>query len=187
MTRRWGISLVELLAVLTGCSIVLGLTAALLHQTMRSQTQTRRFFETERTAERLAQHFRSDVHAAAGIAIGDATSGADDRLLLSLQRADGVDVEYRRAGKLIVRTSKTVEADIATRETYALSEAMRVELREQATPAGWALIITTPRPAIDGPTRTADIGHSPVWLHVVAVAGHDFRHRDAANGEEVAP
>src|SRR5688500_18291789 len=104
MRRRHGISLIELLAVLSGCSVVLGLTASLLHQTMRAQSHTRDFFDVERNAQRLARQFRSDVHAAAADSIDDIDAeGVSDGELLRLQLPDGQTIRYQRAAEKIIR------------------------------------------------------------------------------------
>src|SRR5215213_9134199 len=103
MRSRRAISLIELLAVLSGCSVVLGLTASLLHQTMRAQSHTRDFFDVERNAQRLARQFRRDVHAAAADSIDVDAADADDGELLRIQLPDGQSVAYQRAAEKIIR------------------------------------------------------------------------------------
>ena len=101
MRSRRAVSLIELLAVLSGCSIVLGLTASLLHQTMRAQSHTRDFFDVERNAQRLARQFRSDVHAAAADSIEADLADAGDGVLLQMELPDGQSVAYRRTAEKI--------------------------------------------------------------------------------------
>ena len=89
-----GISLVELLMAMGGVSLVLTSSAMLLHGVMRAQSESRRFFDDERTSARLARQFRVDVHAAAQVAApaGDTPLEIRDRALLELLYACGLRI-----------------------------------------------------------------------------------------------
>jgi hypothetical protein len=175
MKRRRAISLIELLAVLSGCSLVLGLTASLLHQTMRSQTNTRRFFDVERNVQRLARQFRSDVHGSIETSADD--EAGDDGQFLRLRFADGGAVEYQRHAEKIVRIASRDAAPTA-REEYSLSETIVVDVRELESPDRWELSISTspPQPKNQLPSAPMDIHESPIFLQVEAIPGRDLRH-----------
>ena len=64
MTTRRGVSLVEVITLMTSCTAILTMSAVLIHRTMRAQEQMRYFFAVERAAQRLAEQFREDVHGA---------------------------------------------------------------------------------------------------------------------------
>jgi hypothetical protein len=177
MRRRRGISLIELLAVLSGCSVVLGLTASLLHQTMRAQSHTRDFFDVERNAQRLARQFRSDVHAAAADSIDDGNADeASDGDLLRLRLPDGETITYQRAAEKIIRIASQRDAPTA-REEYALSELMEIDVREADSPQRFVLSITsTPlQPSRDVPSSPANIRAATVNLEVEAAPARDLR------------
>lgn len=186
MRRRRAISLIELLAVLSGCSIVLGLTASLLHQTMRAQSHTRDFFTVERNAMRLSRQFRADVHAATANSIDVVADDAGDGALLRLQLPDGEVVEYQRDAEKIIRITSPGDAP-TSREEYALSEAMAVTVREAGSPRRYQLSITSaaPQPTKETPLSSADVRATPISLEVEAAPARDLRYgAAAANSEE---
>ena len=187
MRQRRAISLIELLAVLSGCSIVLGLTASLLHQTMRAQSHTRDFFTVERNALRLSRQFRADVHAAAANSIDVVADDAGDGALLRLQLPDGQVVEYQRDAEKIIRLTSPGDAP-TSREEYALSEAMTITVREADAPPRYLLSITSaaPQPAEESPPSSANVRATPISLEVEAAAARDLRYSEAATNLEEA-
>lgn len=86
-----GVSLIELLMAMGGVSLVITSSAMLLHGVMRAQSESRRFFDDERTSARLARQFRADVHAAERI------SSAAGGTLANLEFPGGESVEYRHS------------------------------------------------------------------------------------------
>jgi type II secretory pathway component PulJ len=187
MRRRRGISLIELLAVLSGCSVVLGLTASLLHQTMRAQSHTREFFDVERSSQRLARQFRSDVHAAATDSIDVVDSeDAPDRELLRLQLPDGQTIAYQRSAAKVIRIVTQTDAPTA-REEYALSESMEIDVRRVDSPQRLVLSIVSapPLPSQDAPLSSANLRAATVHLEVEAAPARNLRYAEpAASAEE---
>ena len=187
MRHRRAISLIELLAVMTGCSVILGLTASLLHQTMRAQSHTRDFFTVERNALRLSRQFRADVHAAETDSIDVVADDAGDSALLRLQLPDGQVVEYQRDAEKIIRL--TSEGDAATtREEFALSETMKIAVHEADAPQRYLLSITSPapQPSKDAPPSSANVRATPISLEVEATPARDLRYSPAATNTEEA-
>lgn len=124
MNRR-GVSLVEMLVVMSGCAVVLSTSAVLLHRAMRAQLETRHFFDQERAAQRLSRQFRADVLQAdeAEIDVARLEDGVVARLVLK----DGRAVEYRHeenSGE-IVRVQPHGN-DMASREVFRLGSRVRV-------------------------------------------------------------
>ena len=186
MRRRRAISLIELLAVLSGCSVVLGLTASLLHQTMRAQSHTREFFDVERSAQRLARQFRSDVHAAAADSIDIVDSkNADGSELLRLRLPDGQTIAYQRSAAKVIRIVTQADAPTA-REEYVLSESMEIDVRETDSPQRLVLsIASTPLPSQDAPWSSANLRAATIHVEVEATPARNLRDAEpAANAEE---
>ena len=75
MTHRRAASLAELLVIMSACTIILTTSVQLIHRAMHSQSASRVFFDCERSAQRLSQQFRSDVHEATSGKIKDGAAG----------------------------------------------------------------------------------------------------------------
>src|SRR3972149_5845862 len=89
---RHAVSLIELMVVLSACTVILTMSAALVHRVMHAQSKTRAFFDIERSALRLSNQFRRDVHQATA-----ALAGADnlgDGVFLRLELPDNRSVDY---------------------------------------------------------------------------------------------
>jgi type II secretory pathway pseudopilin PulG len=184
--KRRAFSLVELLAVLSGCAVVLALTASLIHQAMRSQSHTRRFFDVERNAQRLTRQFRADVHRALR-----ATGGGelkDEEGEFTLHFAEGQSAVYRRSAQKVIRTASTEEEPSATEE-FSLNASMHMRIEQQENPPQWALTIHTdpPTPSKSGAMSLVRSGDTLVHLHVAAALGRDRRYAPPAPESEAAP
>ena len=181
-----GISLVELLMAMGGVSLVITSSAMLLHGVMRAQSESRRFFDDERTSARLARVFRADVHAAAQVA-----APAGERLV-AFTLPDGGTIEYRHSAdhRQIERRLLTPgnEAPVA-REDYSLAgpcaavvtvAERQIHLELGAEGADGALA----PPGVVRPPRTpAEAKRKPPALVVEADLGRDLRFLTARDGE----
>ena len=181
-----GISLVELLMAMGGVSLVITSSAMLLHGVMRAQSESRRFFDDERTSARLARVFRADVHAAAQVA-----APAGERLV-AFTLPDGGTIEYRHSAdhRQIERRLLTPgnEAPVA-REDYSLAgpcaavvtvAERQIHLELGAEGADGALA----PPGVVRPPRTpAEAKRKPPALVVEAVLSRDLRFLPARDGE----
>ena len=103
MNHRRGISLIELIVVISGVSVVLGVSVGLLHRVMRTQSNTRHFFDSERAAMRLSGQFRKDIHAASEVFVSD--NSTEGKPLIHLTLHDGWAVDYFTSTTAVVRTS----------------------------------------------------------------------------------
>ena len=189
-----GISLVELLMAMGGVSLVITSSAMLLHGVMRAQSESRRFFDDERTSARLARQFRADVHAAAQVAAQVAAqieAPAGDRLV-AFTLPDGGTIEYRHTAdrrqiqrRLLAPGNPTPTA----REDYALAgpcaavvtvaeKQIHLELGTEGADGELA------PPGVVRPPRTpAEAKRKPPALVVEAVLGRDLRFLPARDGE----
>ena len=181
-----GISLIELLMAMGGVSLVITSSAMLLHGVMRAQSESRRFFDDERTSARLARVFRADVHAAAQVA-----APAGERLV-TFTLPDGGTIEYRHTAdhRQIQRRLLTPgnEAPVA-REDYSLAgpcaaivtvaqQQIHLELGAEGADGELA------PPGVVRPPRTpAEAKRKPPALTVEADLGRDLRFLPARDGE----
>ena len=184
--KRRGISLMELMVVMSAASAIITTSALVLHKMMRVQEQTRYFFENERAVERLARQFRRDVHDADDVEIENAGADVDAQnsdapsgepsgeSLLSLTTSDGRSIEYARTAFGVVRSERRGEGPLA-REEFALAAAARLTIDEQSTPQSLTLTIASNAadfiPRLGEPAPT--IRETPVSMQVVAVVGRD--------------
>ena len=185
-----GISLVELLMAMGGVSLVITSSAMLLHGVMRAQSESRRFFDDERTSARLARQFRADVHAAAQVG-AQVAAPAGDRLV-AFTLPDGGTIEYRHTAdrrqiqrRLLAPGNPTPTA----REDYALAgpcaavvtvaeKQIHLELGTEGADGELA------PPGVVRPPRTpAEAKRKPPALVVEAVLGRDLRFLPARDGE----
>ena len=185
-----GISLVELLMAMGGVSLVITSSAMLLHGVMRAQSESRRFFDDERTSARLARQFRADVHAAAQVD-AQVAAPAGERLV-ALTLPDGGTIEYRHSAdhrqiqrRLLAPGNPTPTG----REDYSLAGPFaavvtvvqrQIHLELGAEGADGALA----PPGVVRPPRTpAEAKRKPPALVVEAVLGRDLRFLAARDGE----
>jgi len=184
-----GISLVELLMAMGGVSLVITSSAMLLHGVMRAQSESRRFFDDERTSARLARQFRADVHAAEVAA--EVAAPAGERLV-ALTLPDGGTIEYRHSAdrrqiqrRLIAPGNPAPTA----REDYSLAgpcAAIVTVIERQITlelgPEGIDGKLASPGTVLP-PRSPAEAKRKPPALVVEAVLGHDLRFLPARDGE----
>ncbi len=181
-----GVSLLELLMAMGGVSLVITSSAMLLHGVMRAQSESRRFFDDERTIARLARQFRADVHAAAQV-----SAPAEERLV-AFTLPDGHTIEYRHAAdhrqierRLLAPGNPTPTG----REDYLLAgpcaavvtvAEKQIQLELGAEGADGELA----PPGVVRPPRTpAEARRKPPALVVGAVLGHDLRFLPPRDGE----
>jgi hypothetical protein len=181
--KRRGISLMELMVVMSAASMIITTSALVLHKMMRAQEQTRYFFENERAVERLARQFRRDVHDASDVEIDvEATeieAEGGDGSLIALIRYDDRAIAYVRTLAGIVRTVHPGEGTPA-RETFALAPFARLTIEEESMPRTLTLTIAS-SPADFVPRlgeRAPTIRETPVSMQVIAVVGRDAQYRD---------
>jgi hypothetical protein len=168
MTIRRGATLIELLVVMTSCATFLSLSGQLLHRALKAQSESRRFFDAERTAWRLAHDFRRDVHAADAATTGDAV---DEDVLLRLELPDGGMVDYRCEGARVVRLLKRPDEQ-PSRETYGLPPGAAVSVEVEDATRLVTLLIEAEKPA-PGALPPTSVNNARLRLESVALAGRN--------------
>jgi hypothetical protein len=128
MKLRQGASLVELLLVLSSCTVILTMSAGLIHRMLHVQSRTRAFVDGERSALRLASQFRRDVHEATS-AVADADQLNAGELLRLIEPAEQTVVYLGQPGA-IVRLLTEGGRSVA-REEYRFAGEFRPEIRRE--------------------------------------------------------
>ena len=126
---RRGISLAELLLVLTTATVLIGLSAKLIHRIMHAHSKAVAFQQGEQTAMRLASQFRRDAHAADAVAIG---AGPDEGVV-TLTDSHERRVEYRLSARSVIRTSVVGEKGLA-REAYVFPSDLVLDVEKLLAP-----------------------------------------------------
>jgi hypothetical protein len=142
MNRRRAVSLIELLLAMSACTVILTMSATLIHRVLHVQSKSRAIFDGERAAMRLSDQFRHDVHAAAAAETNGASLGAG--VILRLQLEGGETVEYRRAEGTVLRVVLDGDATQA-REQFNFPADIDLTVRKES-PGLVTLSITSPLP-----------------------------------------
>lgn len=111
--RSAGVSLPELMLLMSLATVVLTMSAQLIQRFYRAHGRATEFYNLERSQRRLARQFRSDVHAARTASLPD---GAD-RPLLSLQGESGDEVAYQFTRRKLLRTARR-NGQVTARDEY---------------------------------------------------------------------
>jgi type II secretory pathway component PulJ len=180
-TRR-GASLVELIAVMSACSVILTMSAGLIHRAMLAQSQTRSFFDVERSALRLSGQFRRDVHRANAV---PENAAMEEGTFLRLQLPDHETVEYRRLAHRVLRVLSH-NGQTVSREEFPFSTAIDVAVREEASPRRLVLAITSEETTTVAGKGKRSVREMPVSFQAAAVIGRDRRFTFSAVSSEDA-
>lgn len=113
MKNRRGVSLVELLLVMSAATVILTMSAGLIHRIMHAQSKARSFVDVERSSLRLANTLRCDVHQATAASAGDAD--LDEGVFLHLRLPENQTIEYHcqqgAVQRVLLEAGKTVSRD----------------------------------------------------------------------------
>jgi prepilin-type N-terminal cleavage/methylation domain-containing protein len=156
---RRGFNLIEMLVVMTGVSVVLGLCTVTIQLLMRvsSDAQARR--STSAALGRLAEQFREDVHGCDDVQLG-ASAG------LRLSRGPRVAITYQARDGRMERVEST-GGQASRRETYALERgSTAVFQRRDDGPRRFLALVVTHR----GRAGRPDPPHP---VEILALVGKD--------------
>lgn len=180
MKARRGVSLVELLVVMTACTALLTTSAVVLHRMMHAQTKTRDFLAVQRNSLRLSEQFRSDVHRAKSAATDDLAAGT----VVRLQLDESQTVEYRHSEGTVQRGLLDND-EIVAREEFAFASGSKLAISREE-PDLLTLSVTREPDDPGGPALQAFA--TPVHLRIAARLGGDRRHAEAPKvNEEASP
>lgn len=168
---RRGISLVELLVVMSLGAGLLTTSAVVLHRIMHSHGKTRNFLAASRSGLRLSEQFRSDVHHATKVTASD----LDAPVVLRLQLGEARAIEYSHVDGTLRRTQLDGEK-ITSREEYSFPAGSQLAIREQPSPRLVSLSITSTPGDAGGPAQPGFA--TAVHLLIEAQPGRNSRYRD---------
>jgi hypothetical protein len=164
-------TLVELMVTISTSAVLLGLATGAVHRMMRFESASRQRASVHRTAVRLSNDFRSDIHQANGFEIGDSD---DQPPTIRLTLPEGSDVTYQVAGQRVLREQRLDNQQVA-RETYEFPADHQVRFSDSdARMAELTIVHNLPIVGVDPQTV----------MHVAAEVGRLLR---LTAGEEVAP
>lgn len=166
MTKRRGISLVELMLTLSACCVILTLSAGLIHRALHAQSRTRHIANAERSAWRLSHAFRRDAHDAAKATVGE--QGGE--LLVRLELAGGKSVEYRQASGRVERLLQA--GGEQARESFVFPTEALITVT-QPSDRLLSLSVETPLPTTPTADSTPALFVAPVTLQVQAAIGRN--------------
>jgi hypothetical protein len=183
MNSRRAASIVELLVIMSACTVVLTLCGVLLQRAMHIQMRSRARADVERSALRLSDQFRRDVHQARAAQTGNADPGNGP--FLQLQFVGEQTVEYSHLAGT-VRRVLAKNGQPLSREEFVFTPDSEVVIREDGSPPRLLLTITAepkemPSRDIKQPVAAAAI---PVSFQVEAALGRDWRFAAAATRQE---
>jgi hypothetical protein len=169
-SHRRGVSLVELLIVMSACTLVLTLSIALIHRMMRIQSNARSFEQVERSALRLSTHFRQDVHEAQ-----DATpnaASAKDGVFLRLEGDQERSIEYRLDDSAIIRRCFNGDKLIG-QEAFDFGTSVEIDIQEETSPRTLTLSLAErPTPTVENGAVAKSVAYSrPIAFRVTAIVG----------------
>lgn len=195
MTKKRGVTLTELLVVLSVCSVVMTISIALIQRAMHAERRSRTFFNLQRSSLRLADQFRADVRQASAIVD---TTELPEGSLLQLRTSDDQLVDYRHDAGVILRTVSRNDATVS-RETFAFHPQIEAQVSHAPSSRMVGLSITTPTRESPDEADSAESASSsaalptprelviPVRLEVEACLGRDARQVNQRTSEEAAP
>jgi hypothetical protein len=155
MKPRRAISVVELMVFMSAASVVLTMSAALVHQAMRTYSESRGFYDAQRSALRLARQFRRDAYEAKAASVdGD---NLDDGVIVRLQLPGQQTVEYRHDARQIVRILSQ-PARPEKREEFMFPSPVELDLRGEDSPPRIVLTLTSEKSKATNPrAMTTDL------------------------------
>ena len=185
INSRRAVSLVELLVVMSACTVVISLTGGFLCRVMRIQVESRSRVDVERNALRLSDQFRRDVHQARSVEVRD--TDARGGVFLRLQFADGKHAKYSRRQGTVLRQASGVRNQVS-REEYVFPAACQLTIAEIGTPKRIVLMMASgPHDDVSGDDKPIALPvRVPVSLHVESLVGRDLRFALATMREEAA-
>jgi hypothetical protein len=140
--NRRGVSLIEMVVVISMMTIVFGLVGMTFHLLLRSEKIVSQSFMTDRTISRLAIHFRDDVHQSeTGVITSESES---DQPELSLENASGIQIRYAVTTDGIVRQLITDDR-VTARDDFRLPDC-HISLTEGSDPESLLRRLVIERP-----------------------------------------
>ncbi len=140
--RRRGITIIEMMVLITAVATTLGLCAFTIQALLRLKTDGQSRLNAQVGLERLARQLRSDAHAAADAQLDAAPAGGGKAPGLRLALGPKHDVVYEPRKSAVIRV-ESQDGNVARREQYSLPAAREIDfqIRSEAGRQFVALLI----------------------------------------------
>ncbi len=168
MRRRVrGITLVELLVVITLVAVIISAVATCLHSMYRADRRTRESMAGRSTLGRLSLRFRADAHASLDAVVEGQPPNEPSSIIFS--RSTGETVEYRFDPTDVLRIVRKDEK-VAHRDAFRLPRRTRVEWQAAVgeEPLVSMVVHDLPKSDVDKATRQQRIEAAVGLRHSVA-------------------
>ncbi len=122
---RRGVTLLEMIVVMTGVAAMLGLTVLMLQLLLKLDGDSRARLDSAGMLARLAEHFRRDVHGAGVARLVEQPPGpAGLRIEAGPDRA----IEYKVKGQSRVIRVESIKGKVVRSESYEIARGGPIEL-----------------------------------------------------------
>ena len=122
---RRGISLIEVVVLMTGVAAMLGLTVIMLQLLMKLDADSRARLDTAGVLARLAQQFRGDVHTASAARLLEQRPKAG---VLRIEPGPDRAIEYQVKGTNKLLRVETLKAKTVRTERYEIARGGSIDL-----------------------------------------------------------
>jgi hypothetical protein len=126
--RRRGITMIEMVVLMTGVAAMLGLCTVLLQLFMKLDADSRARVQGASAAARLAEQFRLDVHSARSARLVDGAAGGKAPVGLRLEPGADRTIDYQVKGIGIVQRVESRKGAPPHRERYEVPHTGPVKL-----------------------------------------------------------
>ena len=179
MKPRRGVSLVELVMMLSATTVILSLGSVLIHRTLRTGSQSRAQLAVERTSLRLADQFRRDAHQALEL------SELPESAFVRFKSRGDEQILYRRESSGVVRLAIAGEKT-TSRESFDLPGEFVPQVKhDDARRLVTLEIIERPPPPAKG--KPSAVFAIPLQLQVHAALGRAAEFEDVETIGEDQP
>jgi hypothetical protein len=180
------VTLTELLVLMSAFTMILSMSAMLLHRAMRTQMDSREFADAERSASRLGRQFRQDVHQSTAAVLESSKLGNDAFVQFQLPNNDSI--EYSRVKGNVLRAVSR-GGKVAAREEFAIQPVCKLAVREEKSPDRIILTIASPAldPAASPEIKLQSYRAAPLALQVEATLNRGAAASTSSAKPEQAP
>ena len=135
-----GYSLTELLVVLSASTIILTMSAVLIHRIMHEQSRAQDFQDAERSSLRLSAQFRRDVHRASNVSLQESEASRGLTLHFAKSQANAHrQIEYRFEQGCVTRILSD-NGNTAWREEFSFPAETEWTMHEETDPRRLLLV-----------------------------------------------
>lgn len=173
MRQRSGITILEMVVVVSVMTMVLAVAFTTLHTVLRAESLGMTGLAAATNRARLARQFRSDVHAAQ---LASVETDGEGRPRLRLAMSGATSVDYTAEGDSVQRTVAAGDT-LRSRETYPLAPGET----EFTVDSESGLVGLVHAPVIEPPPVKSSTAPKPPQLRVDAVLARDHRYRSDAD------